>query len=147
MKVMLKTDQKGLGKAGEIINAKDGYAMNYLLPRGLAVEATPAIMREVEAKNASLLHHAAELKQTAKENAAKIEGAVVEIKAKGGTSKLFGSVTTAEVASALAAVCGEQVDKKRITMPEIKTYGESSASVKLHPDVSASFTVKVIKDE
>jgi len=147
MKVMLKVDVKSVGKAGEIINAKDGYARNFLIPKGIAVEATPEIMKEVAAKTASLEHHAMEQRQAAVENGAKLDGTTVEIMARGGANKLFGAVTSSEVAQAIAAATGIEVDKKRVTIPEIKTYGDYTANIKLHPEVAVNVTVKVIKQD
>lgn len=147
MKVMLKVDVKSVGKAGELINAKDGYARNFLIPRGMAVEATPEILKEVAAKTASLEHHAKELRQTAVEHGAKLDGKTVEIIARGGANKLFGAVTSAEVAQAIASATGIEVDKKRITIPEIKTYGDYTACIKLHPEVTVSVNLKILKQE
>lgn len=147
MKVLLKSDIKSVGSAGEIVNAKDGYARNFLLPRGLAVEATPAILAEVEAKNLSMAHHAAEQKAAAAENATHLDGITVEIRAKGGENKLFGSVTAGEVAEAVEKATGIAVDKKRITAPDMKTYGDYEAVIKLHPTVSAKLTVRVVRED
>ncbi len=147
MKVMLKVDVKSVGKAGEIINAKDGYARNFLIPKGMAIEATAEILKEVAAKTASLEHHAKEQRQAAIDHGAKLDGVTVEIKARGGTNKLFGAVTSAEVAQAISAATGIEVDKKRITIPEIKTYGDYAASIKLHPEVAVTVNLKVTKQE
>ncbi len=146
MKVLLKVDVKNVGKAGEVINAKDGYARNFLIPRGLAIEATPGILKEVAAKAAALSHHAEEQRQAAVEHGAKLDGATVEIFARGGTDKLFGAVTSSEVAQAIAAASGIEVDKKRITIPEIKSFGDYTACIKLHPEVTVSVNLKVIKE-
>ncbi len=147
MKVMLKVDVKSVGKAGEIINAKDGYARNFLIPRGMAVEASPEILKEVAAKTASLEHHAKELRQAAVEHGAKLDGATVEITARGGANKLFGAVTSAEVAQAITAATGIEVDKKRVTIPEIKTYGDYTACIKLHPEVTVNVNLKILRQE
>ncbi len=147
MKVLLKMDVKGSGKAGEIINAKEGYARNYLIPRGLAVEATGAVLREVEAKSASLEHQAQMEKQAALDAAEKLKAAHIVVSAKGGTNKLFGSVTPAEVAEAITTQYGVTVDKKRITLPEIKTYGDFECHIKLHTEVAATVAVTVQKAE
>lgn len=147
MKVLLKTDVKGVGKAGQIINAKDGYAKNYLLPRGFAVAATPAVLSEIEAKNTALQHHAQMALEAAQEAAQKLDGAVIEIGARGGVTKLFGSVTSGEAAAAVSSFLGEEIDRRRISVPEIKTYGDYTAVIKLHTDVSASVTLRVVKAE
>ena len=147
MKVMLKVDVKSVGKAEEIINAKDGYARNFLIPRGMAVEATPEILKEVAAKTESLAHHAKEQRQAAVDHGAKLDGITVEIFARGGVNKLFGAVTSAEVAQAIAAATGIEVDKKRVTIPEIKTYGDYTACIKLHPEVTVNVNLKITKQE
>ncbi len=147
MKVLLKVDVKSVGKAGDLVNAKDGYARNFLIPRGMAVEATPAILSEVAAKTASLEHHTREMRQSAVEHGQKLDGTTVEIKARGGTNKLFGAVTSAEVAQMISASTGIDVDKKRITIPEIKTFGDYTAAVKLHPEVTVGIHLKIVKAE
>jgi len=145
MKVLLKVNVKDVGKAGELINAKDGYARNFLIPRGMAVEATPGILNEIAAKTAALSHHTQELRQNAVEHGAKLDGITVEISARGGINKLFGAVTSAEVAHSITAVTGIEVDKKRITMPDIKTFGDYTATIKLHPEVTVNVNLKIIK--
>ena len=91
MKVILKADVKGQGKAGQVVNVSDGYARNFLFPKGLAVEANASSMSELNSKNAAAAHHIEEEKQAARNTAAKIEGKVVSLKAKAGAGgKLFG---------------------------------------------------------
>jgi large subunit ribosomal protein L9 len=145
MKVILLEDIKGVGKKGQLLNASDGHARNYLLPKKLAVEATKANMNELEAKEKSLasknrrdFEKAQKLSDRLKEKAV-----VISVKA-GDTGKLYGSVTSREIAAALSEQTGIVIDKKKIVLPDtIKSTGEKQVSVKLHADVVAEITVDV----
>ena len=146
MKVVLKQDIKSIGKKDEIHEVSDGYARNYLVPRGLAAEANAAAVNEVRTKAAAKEHHAAEELAAAKELAAKIKGQTVVIQAKAGSGgRLFGSVTAKDVAAALSRKLGVTVDKRKISLgvKEIKAFGSYTAEVRLHTGVSAEFTAKV----
>ena len=128
MKVILTQDVKGSGKKGELINAADGYARNFLLPKGLAVEANNQAMDELKAKEASK----------------KLEGKTVQIKAKAGAGgKLFGAVTNKEVAEAIQKQYNVTVDKKKVTIGEIKAFGRYTAEIKLYTGISAKMGVEV----
>ena len=145
MKVVLKQDVKGLGKKGQLVNASDGYARNFLFPKNLAKEANATAMAEFNSKAAAVTFHYEQDKAAAKELAAKIEGKTVEIKAKAGANgKLFGSITSKEIAAELGRMLGITVDKKKLTVKDIKNYGEYTATIKLFTDISATFTVAVI---
>ncbi len=146
MKVVLKQDIKSIGKKDEIHEVSDGYARNYLFPRGLAAEANAAAVNEVRTKAAAKEHHAAEELAAAQELAAKIKGQTVVIQAKAGSAgRLFGSVTAKDVAAALSRKLGVTVDKRKISLgvKEIKAFGSYTAEVRLHTGVSAEFTAKV----
>ena len=146
MKVILKQDVKSIGKKDEIHEVSDGYARNYLFPRGLAAEANAAAVNEVRTKAAAKENHAAEELAAAKELAAKIKGQTVVIQAKAGSGgRLFGSVTAKDVAAALSRKLGVTVDKRKISLgvKEIKAFGSYTAEVRLHTGVSAEFTAKV----
>ena len=145
MKVILKQDVKSLGKKDEIHEVSDGYARNFLFPRGLAAEADAAALNVARTKNEAKEHHAAEQLAAAKELAAKVEDSTVLIKAKGGASgRLFGKVTTKEVAAALSQVAGTEIDKRKVEIDrEIKDFGTYNATVRLHTNVTAAFKVKV----
>ena len=146
MKVILKQDVKTIGKKDEIHEVSDGYARNYLFPRGLAAEANAAAVNEVRTKAAAKEHHAAEELAAAKELAAKIKGQTVVIQAKAGSGgRLFGSVTAKDVAAALSRKLGVTVDKRKISLgvKEIKAFGSYTAEVRLHTGVSAEFIAKV----
>ncbi len=148
MKVILLEDVKGHGKKGELVNVSDGYARNFLFPKNLAREANAAAMAEFNSKAEAKVHHYEEEKAAAKATAALIEGKKVELTAKAGASgKLFGSVTSKEVAEALNKMLGTKIDKKKLTVADIKNFGEYTATVKLFTDISASFTVLVAPTE
>ena len=144
MKVILKADVKGQGKAGQIVNVSDGYARNFLFPKGLAVEANASAMSELNSKNAAAAHHIEEEKQAARATAAKIEGKTVVIKAKAGAGgKLFGSVTAKEVAEEVKKQLGVEIDRRKLSMNDIKSFGDFPAEIKLYNGITAKLTVKV----
>lgn len=145
MKVVLLQDVKGSGKAGEIVNVADGYARNYLFPRKLAKEANAAAMQEVAARRASA-ERAAQLElEAAREAAAKIADKHVTINAKAGEGgRLFGAVTSKEIAAAVERDFGIVVDKKNIvTDSDIKNLGDFTALIKFHTSVSATLYITV----
>ena len=147
MDVVLKSDVKGLGKKGEKVSVSDGYARNFLFPKGLAAEATAQLMSEVKNKQSSEQFKAAEELKAAQANAARIEGKTIVLKAKGGANgKLFGSVTAKEIAVLVNKEFSVSVDKRKITVDDIKAFGTYPAQVKLHPKVSASFKVQVTEE-
>ena len=144
MKVLLKQDVKGQGKAGQVVNVSDGYARNFLFPRQLAVPADAQVMNEVRSKKESAEYHARVEKEAAMSAAASLQDKTVKISAKAGSAgRLFGAVTTKEVADALDKQFGIKVDKRKITMDDIKAYGSYTAEVKLHTGVVAQVTVMV----
>jgi len=144
MKVILADDVKGVGHRGETVTVKPGFARNYLLPQGLAWEATPANMRrlteEKKKYDAKTLHE----KGAAEEVARKVEGLKLVIAKKAGEGDvLYGSVTSAEIADALAER-GIEVDRRRVEVSEpIKRLGEHTVHVRFHRDVVAELTVDV----
>ena len=144
MKVVLLQDVKSLGKKGELVNSSDGYARNYLIPRGLAKEANAQAMNEYHnAENSKKYKHDQEV--LAAENAkAALDGKTISLKSKAGKEgKLFGSVTTKEVAAELKAKFGINVDKRKIAMADIKTCGSYKAEIKLFQGITAVVTVAV----
>ncbi len=144
MKVILTQDVKGSGKKGELINAADGYARNFLLPKGLAIEANNQAIGELKAKEASKQHKIQVEKEAAMETAKRLEGKTVSLTAKAGAGgKLFGSVTTKEIADAIKKQYGTEVDKKKINVNEIKAFGTYTAEVKLYTGIAAKMTVEV----
>ena len=144
MKVILKKDVKGQGKAGDLVNVSDGYARNFLFPRNLAIEADAQAMNEFRNKEESVKFHAAQLKKKAEDAAATLQGQGLTIHAKAGQNgKLFGSVTSKEIAEELNRRFGLELDKRKIVMSDIKAYGDYTVEIKLHPGVTASVTVTV----
>ncbi len=148
MKVILKADVKSVGKKGEVINASDGYARNFLFPRGLAVEATEGNVKSLEAVKENEKKKKAEELQKAKELAKKIKGLTVTIKAKTGENgKLFGSITSKDIAEELKKQHKIDIDKKKIALDEaIKSAGVFNVEVKVYPEVSASLKVSIMEN-
>ena len=142
MKVILKQDVKSIGKKDEIHEVSDGYARNFLFPRGLAAVADADAVNTARTKSEAKAHHEAEAKAAAEELAAKIKGQIVSVKVASG--KLHGKVTAKEVAEQLYKLTGTEIDKKKIEMPaSIKEFGSYDAKVRLHVGVVAAFKVKV----
>lgn len=136
MEVILFDNVKGLGRQGDLVKVAEGYFRNFLLPRKLAEEATPAALQRYQKLKKKAVELAAHKTSEARELADKLEAKLITIKAKAGTGdKLFGAVTSQDVANALATA-GFTVDKKQIEIPDaIKSLGEHTASVKIHPEV------------
>ena len=145
MIVILLKDVKGKGKAGDVVKVNDGYARNMLLPRGLAQEATEGNIRNLEKQKAIAAEKRAAEEAKAREDKAKLEEITLEIKSKGGDSgKLFGSITSKDIADVLEAQEDIRIDKKKIEMPSpIKAAGESTVTIKLFTNVSAELKVHV----
>lgn len=144
MKVILTADVKGQGKKGELINVSDGYARNFLFKQKLAVEASNAALNELKNREASKAHHIAEEKKAAEADAAKVNGKTVTIKAKAGANgKLFGSVTSREIAEAVEKAFGIAVDKRKITVSDIKAFGTYTAEIKFYNGIIAKLTIEV----
>lgn len=147
MEVILKSDVKGLGKKSEKVNVSDGYARNFLFPRGLAAEANAQTLSEMKNKQSSEQFKADEELKAAKASAEKISNNTVVLKAKGGANgKLFGSVTAKEIAVVVSNQFNVKVDKRKISVDDIKAFGTYNAQVRLHPKVSASFKVQVVEE-
>ena len=144
MKVILKQDVKGQGKKGELVTVSDGYARNFLFPRGLAVEADSQAMNELRNREESAAYHKKVEKDAALAAAETLKNKAITIHAKAGSGgRLFGSVTTKEVAEALEKQVGVKVDKRKITMNDIKAFGTYTAEVKLYTGVTAEIQVVV----
>ena len=145
MKVILQQDVKGQGKKGQMVNVSDGYARNFLLPRGLAVEANNANVNTMNTQNSAKEHHKEMALKAAQELAAQIEGKTVTLTAKmGENGKLFGSITVKEIAEAIEKSLNVPVDKKKIDLKNaIKGAGVYMVTVKLHTAVSAQVNVAV----
>ena len=144
MKVILTQDVKGLGKKGELVNASDGYARNFLFPRRLAAEANSQAMTELKNREDSKKHKIEVETQQAKASADKISGKTVKVTAKAGQGgRLFGSVTAKEIAAVMKTQFGIDIDKRKITVDDIKAFGTYPATVKRYQGVTAEFSVTV----
>ena len=144
MDVILKADVKGLGKKGEKVKASDGYARNFLFPKGLAVEANAQSLTELRNREQSNQHKIDVEVAAANESKAKLQGKIVKITAKAGNNgKLFGSVTSKEVAAEIQKQFAVKVDKRKISMDDIKNFGSYKIEVKLYTNIVAEMTVMV----
>ena len=145
MKVILKQDVKGLGKKEDMVNVSDGYARNFLFPRNIAVEASATNINVMNTKKDAEKSKKDRELAHAKELAAKVSEAVVVIKTKAGENgKLFGSITSKDIADKLKVDHKLDVDRKKIVMHDaLKTLGTTELEVKLYPEVSAKLTVKI----
>ena len=147
MKVVLLKDVKGQGKKDEIVNVSDGYARNFLFPKGLAAEATGSVLNDIKNKESAKAHKIELEKAAAREIAAKLEDVKVSLKVKsGGASgggKMYGSVTAKDIADALKAQHNIEVDRRKIVMDAIKQYGAYTVDVKLYTDIVGKIHVSV----
>lgn len=145
MKIILLQDVKNVGKKGQIIEASDGYARNFILPKKLGVEANSKNMNDLKLQNANIERIAKEQLEHAKAFAAEMETKEVIVTMKAGEGgRAFGSVSSKEIAQAAKEQCAMEIDKKKIQLPEaIKNFGVYEVTVKLHPQVSGKLKVKV----
>jgi len=145
MIVILLKDLKGTGKAGDVVKVSDGYARNLLIPKGIAREATEGNVRSLEKQKAIAAHKEEESRDKALRMAEQLSGLTVVIATKGGESgRLFGSITAKDIAEALLAQHGIELDKKKIVLDSpIKVTGETEVPVKIYPEVTAKLHVKV----
>ncbi len=148
MEVLLREDVDQLGGRGELVKVRAGYGRNYLLPRGLAVQATPSNVRQIEQQRKALLKRETFLRETAEQQGAQISAVALEfVRRAGEHGLLFGSVTSMDVAEALAAR-GYEIDRRKIVLKDpIKEIGEYEVPVKLHRDVTSNIKVVVKKEE
>lgn len=147
MEVILQKDVKNLGKKGEVVDVAEGYARNFLLPRGLAVEATAGNLKQISLENkAKKQKRERELKE-AQDIAAKLDGQKLQIATKVGESgKLFGSITNQDIADRLKRQYKVEIDKRKIELEEpIKSLGKYPVTVRIHPKVKAEVIVQVIE--
>ena len=146
MQVILLKDVKGQGKAGQVVKVSDGYARNMLLPKKLAMEATPANMKVLEKQRAQIEAQRAIDKQVAEDIKAKVEAKTVKVVTKAGENgRLFGAITSKDIAEAIQKEFLIELDKKKIDLAgPIKQVGETDVVVKLFPEVSAKLKVSVI---
>lgn len=144
MKVILKQDVKGLGKKGELVNTSDGYARNFLFPKGLASEANAQAMAEFKNKQQAEKYRIDTETAAAKAAAERLSGQTIRISAKAGQNgKLFGSVTSKEIAEKVKEQFGIDADKRKIVVDDIKQFGTYEFEVKLYQGISAKLYVMV----
>ncbi|MER6395875.1 50S ribosomal protein L9 [Kitasatospora sp. NPDC086009] len=146
MKIILTHEVPGLGSAGEVVEVKDGYARNYLVPRGFAIRWTKGGQKDVDAIRRARKIHEIQTLEAANEVKGKLEGVQVKLAVRSGEAgRLFGSVTQADVVEAIKAAGGPAVDKRAVAIASpIKTVGTHKVSVKLHSDVQANLDVAVV---
>ena len=146
MKVILTHEVSGLGTAGDIIEVKPGYARNYLMPRGLATPWTKGGQKQVDAINKGREVRAVKTLEEAQSMKARLEGGPITVAAHAGKEgRLFGAVSTADIAAAVKDAIGTTLDKRKIEVPTpIKSTGAHEALVRLHPEVQATVTLNVV---
>lgn len=145
MKVILLEDIAGTGKKGQMINASDGHARNYLIPKKLAVEATKANIAQLEQQQKAMERQRQKELTEAQELAKELSEKSIRIPVKmGKNGKLFGSVTNKEIAAAFLEQTGMEIDRKKILLTEpVKSAGEKKVEIKLHPQVTAQITINI----
>ena len=146
MRVVLRADVENVGKKGDVLDVSDGYARNYLIPKGRAIRATAGVEAQAAAMRRSRDLKDARDRESAETVARSVVSTVVRIPARAGAEgRLFGSVTTADVVAAVAAQSGVQLDRRRLVMEEpIRSLGTHEVPVRLHPDVEFRVTVEVV---
>ena len=145
MKIVLQEDVKGLGVAGDVKDVADGYARNYLIPRHLAAPATSGALKNVEAQRAAASKRQAQLEAEARALATRLDNTTLTLKARvGGQERLYGSITTADIATALGRELGVPFDRRKLVLEEpIRELGTHTVPVHLARDVTATLTVRV----
>jgi len=148
MRVVLRTDVDGVGKKGDVLDVADGFARNYLVPKGRAIVATPGVQAQADAMRRSRDVKDARDREGAEAVARKLVPLVIKIPARAGREgRLFGSVTAADVADAVTAQSGVELDRRKLHIDEaIKTVGSHEVPVKLHTDVEFRLNVEVVAD-
>ena len=148
MKVILKQDIKGGGKKDQILEASDGYARNYLFPKGLAVEANAENMSKLKGKQSSMEHKKELEKQEAKNIAAKLKDIILTLSVKAGENgKIFGGITAKEISENLKAKYGIEIDKKKIALKEtIKMLGTKDVEIRLYEGITSNLKVKIVEE-
>ena len=145
MNVILREDIAGVGRRGDIVTVADGHARNYLLPRGLALVATDGAVNQANAMRRARDLREANDREAARTVAEALTARAFTVKAKSGNEgRLFGSVTTADIAAALAAQAGVTLDRKKIVAQPIRTTGSHSALIRLHADVECNIKISVV---
>ena len=146
VQLVLTQDVKKLGKNGDLVEVAPGYARNFLIPQKMAVRTTPGILKQVERRREQERQRLLEEKQQAEVRKSAVEsvGRFTIQKQAGEGDAIFGSVTTQEVADVITATTNQEIDRRGITLPEIRKIGSYKAEVKLHPDVTAVVEIQVL---
>lgn len=147
MKLILLSDVKGLGKKGDLVDVAEGYARNFLVPRGLAKVATDSTLRSLATEKSQAEAKAKRELEEAKKVATLLEQGPITIAAKtGGSGRLFGSVTAQDIVESVKKACGVELDKRKIDLDEpIKNLGDYQVAVRVHPQVTAKLRVRVVE--
>ena len=145
VQLVLNRDVSKLGRMGDLVEVAPGYARNYLIPQGLAVRTTPGILKQVERRRELERQRLLELKQVAETQKAAIEkvGRFTIEKQAGEAEAIFGTVTAREVADAIQAVTGQEIDRREISLPDINKLGTYKVEIKLHPEVAVVVEIQV----
>ncbi|MDQ1379739.1 MAG: large subunit ribosomal protein [Actinomycetota bacterium] len=145
MRIVLRDDVDNLGKKGDLVEVADGYARNYLVPRGLALKASSGSQKQADAMRRNREARERRDRESAQALAAQFEGRTITIKARaGGEGRLFGSVTASDIAEAVQKQTGVDIDRRKLTLDEpLKELGGVDLHVRLHPDVDATIHVEV----
>ncbi|HEY9761839.1 MAG TPA: 50S ribosomal protein L9 [Trichocoleus sp.] len=148
VQVVLNQDIRKLGRNGDLVEVAPGYARNYLLPQGMAVRTTPGVLKQVERRREQERQRLLELKQEAEATKQALEsvGSITVKKQVGEKEAIFGTVTAAEVAEVIQATTNKEVDRREITLPDVNKLGEYKVDIKLHADVTATLTLRVVAE-
>jgi large subunit ribosomal protein L9 len=145
VKIVLRADVDNLGNKGDLVEVAPGYARNYLVPKGLAMVSSPGIERQAESMRRSRQVRDRREKEGAEATARQLAAKRIEIKARSGEGgRLFGSVTSTDIAEAVEAQTGVKLDRRKLSVEPIKTLGAHEVSVRLHSDVEVPITIEVV---
>jgi large subunit ribosomal protein L9 len=149
VQVVLAQDVRKLGKLGDLVDVAPGYARNYLMPKGIGLAVTPGVLRQVERRKELERQRLEELRQVAVKQQADLEkaGKLSITKQAGEDGNIFGTVTNQEIADAIKAAANIEVDKRDVTVPNVKKVGEYKAEVELHPEVKVAVEFEVVAAE
>src|SRR4051794_39095527 len=149
MRVVLRRDVENLGTKGDLVEVADGYARNYLVPKGFAIKATPGAQKQADAMKRNWEAQERKTREGAEALAARLAGGTVEVKARAGAEgRLFGSVTATDIADAVQAQLGVEIDRRRLELDEpLKELGVVEVPLRLHSDVVATVTVAVVAEQ
>ena len=148
MKVVLRSDVETLGRKGDLLDVSDGYARNYLMPRGLAMRATKGVVRQSESMRRSRVARDARDRDAAQAVADQLGARPIELKVRAGEGgRLFGSVTAIDIADAVQAQAGITIDRRHLSLPEpLKELGPAEVPLRLHPDVEVALAIDVVTE-